>query len=466
MFWIVESHGKILQKRMSQPYRESALWREAQRTLLLLKKSRVAQGKSTQVKLNPKQRVDEFPEEMLVVSAGKLYCEACHTVIALKKSIVKDDIMSSRHIIGKEDANTKKVRQQRVVASWEKYEKDHAGELSGTGQSSAVPPDQILRRMEVVTSLLQAVISLAKADQLRPLLEEGSERLTYCTHLASYIPFNAENEKALIKEELNDFPYISVIFDGSIYLGEALVVLVRFVNDKFAICQRLVRVHVLAKSLKGQELAREVISVLSKELQYPSDKVIAVTRYGAAVNGAACNLLKDVTYRKLVDLICISHSLDNVGKRFETPLLDAFLHSWVSLFPDSPAAKMSWRDQAGEAIKSYSCTQWWSWWEMLAQIQRNFHHVLPFLQALKSSPTVCEKLLRMLKDDDELKELQLQLCIVIDVGKLLVTKTYHLEGNGELIVEAYGQVQEIAAATAMDNYPLTLTAATEFSDGN
>ena len=78
-------------------------------------------------------------------------------------------------------------------------------------------------------------------------------------------------------------------------------------------------------------------------------------------------------------------------------------------------------------------------------------HVLPFLQALQSSPTVCEKLLRMLQDDDELKELQLQLCIVIDVGKLFVTKTYHLEGNGELIVEAYAPVQEIAAATAMDN---------------
>ena len=428
----------------------------------LAKESRVAKGKSTQVKLNQKQRVDEFPEEMLVVSAGKLYCEACHTVIALK-SIVKDHIMSSRHIVGKEDANTKKVRQQRVVASWEKYEKDHAGELSGTDLSSAVPPVQRLRRIEVVTSLLQAGISLAKADQLRPLLEEGSVRLTHCTHLASYIPFIAENEKALIKEELNDFPYISVIFDGSTYLGEALVVLVRFVNDKFEICQRLVRVHVLAKSLKGQDLAREVISVLSKELQYPSDKVIDVTRNGEALNGAACNILKDVMYPKLVDLICISHCLDNVGKRFETPLLDAFLHS---LFTHSPAAKMSWRDQAGEAIKSYSCTRWWSWWEMLAQIQKIFHHVLPFLQALQSSPTACEKLLRMLQDDNELKELQLQLCIVIDVGKLFVTKTYRLEGNGELIVEAYAQVQEIAAATAMDNYPLTLTAATEISGGN
>lgn len=103
---------------------------------------------------------------------------------------------------------------------------------------------------------------------------------------------------------------------------------------------------------------------------------------------------------------------------------------------------------------------------MLAQVQRNFHHVLPFVQALQSSPTVCANLLRILEDDDESKELQLQLAIVIDVGKLFVTKTYDLEGDGELIVEAYAQVQEIATAAALENFPLTLTAATEFSEGN
>ena len=51
----------------------------------------------------------------------------------------------------------------------------------------------------------------------------------------------------------------SVLFDGSTHQGEALAVLVRFVNEEFEIVQRLVRLHVLAKSLSANELARDII---------------------------------------------------------------------------------------------------------------------------------------------------------------------------------------------------------------
>lgn len=102
---------------------------------------------------------------------------------------------------------------------------------------------------------MKAGIPLAKADYLRPLLEENSERLTYSSHLASYIPFILEAEKEKLKEELKEKPFVTVIFDGSTHLGEMLVVLLRFVDSSIEICQRLVRVHVLAKSLNAQQLA-------------------------------------------------------------------------------------------------------------------------------------------------------------------------------------------------------------------
>ena len=104
-----------------------------------------------------------------------------------------------------------------------------------------------------------------------------------------------------------------------------LVVLVRFVTMDFQICQRLVRVRILSKSLNSQQLAREIINALSTELQYPSDRVIAVIRDGASVNEAAFKILKDVMYPNVTNIICIAHSLDNIGKHFETDLLDSFL---------------------------------------------------------------------------------------------------------------------------------------------
>ena len=49
------------------------------------KRSRYSQGSSTHVNVSPHWRVKEFPDEMLDVSAGKLFCDACHTVLGLKR---------------------------------------------------------------------------------------------------------------------------------------------------------------------------------------------------------------------------------------------------------------------------------------------------------------------------------------------------------------------------------------------
>ena len=55
---------------------------------------------------------------------------------------------------------------------------------------------------------------------------------------------------------------VSVIFDGTIRMGEAMAILVRFVSDDWRIEQQLICVQLLAKSLCGEEIARELISVL------------------------------------------------------------------------------------------------------------------------------------------------------------------------------------------------------------
>ena len=46
--------------------------------------------------------------------------------------------------------------------------------------------------------------------------------------------------------------------------------LVRFVNEEFEIVQRLVHLHVLAKSLSANELARDIITILCIGLQIPA----------------------------------------------------------------------------------------------------------------------------------------------------------------------------------------------------
>ena len=53
--------------------------------------------------------------------------------------------------------------------------------------------------------------------------------------------------------------YVSVTFDGTTRLGEAMAVVVRFVSSDWTLEQRLMKLQMLAKSMKGEEVARELI---------------------------------------------------------------------------------------------------------------------------------------------------------------------------------------------------------------
>ena len=104
-------------------------------------------------------------------------------------------------------------------------------------------------------------IPLSKVDcpDLRQLLEGNGYRLTDSRHLLDMIPFILQQERNETRTEIQD-KCISVTYDGTTRQGEVLAVIVRFCVE---VVQRLVRLHVLQKSMNAEELARELISVLS-----------------------------------------------------------------------------------------------------------------------------------------------------------------------------------------------------------
>ena len=82
--------------------------------------------------------------------------------------------------------------------------------------------------------------------------------------MSDLVPFIREQEVAQIRQEIADRK-VSVIIDGTTRLGEALVIVFRFVTDDWQITYRLIRLQLLAKSLAGEEIARELISILQVE---------------------------------------------------------------------------------------------------------------------------------------------------------------------------------------------------------
>ena len=56
--------------------------------------------------------------------------------------------------------------------------------------------------------------------------------------MLDHIPFIVKEEEELIRRELAG-KYISIIFDGTTHLGEAMAVVVRFVSSDWTVVQQL-----------------------------------------------------------------------------------------------------------------------------------------------------------------------------------------------------------------------------------
>ena len=108
-----------------------------------------------------------------------------------------------------------------------------------------------------------------------------------------FVPFIVNEEVSRIKNEIQG-KSLGVIFDGTTHICEAFVIVVRFISDSWTIEQRLIKIQLLAKCLTGQEVARELISVLSRQFGIDSNRIIAVMRDRASINNVALKTLKIV----------------------------------------------------------------------------------------------------------------------------------------------------------------------------
>lgn len=189
----------------------------------------------------------------------------------MKANIVKSHMKSEKHRAGKSKLEEKEAREHDIAFALEMH--NDTAHLEG----KTLPIEQQVYRVSVITAFLKAGIPMIKPSCFRSLMEMNGLRLTDRSHMAKLIPFVLENEKTQLKLELGT-KVISVVFDGSTRLGEVLVVVLRYLDDEWNIQQRLVRIKTLAKSMKGEEIARELIEVLSVHLSISSSRLVAAMR--------------------------------------------------------------------------------------------------------------------------------------------------------------------------------------------
>ena len=311
----------------------------------------------------PSDRVKAYPTEPFSVSNKKLFCSSCQEELPLKKRSIDVHVKSMKHINSTKRLKQKGERELHIARALEDYQ----SRVHPKGEM--LPESTRVFRVKVVTAMLQAGIPIQKADALQGLLEESGYSLTDSSHLRELIPFISEQETCRLKKEISG-KHISIIFDGTTHVCEALVVIIRYIDD-WTIKQQVCRLMLLAKALTGEELlARQIITVISTELSVQSGLIIAAMRDRASVNSIAMHAIGVIyMYNNMMDIGCFANTLDHVGEKMHTPILNEFMTNLIYLFSRSPKAKLIWRSQTGISIVSYSTTRWWSKFELIKQVQ-------------------------------------------------------------------------------------------------
>ena len=169
--------------------------------------------------------------------------------------------------------------------------------------------------MNVVTALLKAGVPLSKLDSFRDILEENAFALSDSSHLRRLVPFILQDEISKLKQDIGG-KHVAIIFDGTTHVCEAFVIVLHYIDNDWVIKQCVCRLMLLAKSITGEEVARQLITVVSTELSIAPNMVIAAIRDRASVNDVAMRTIS-VIYNQMLDVGCFFSHVGSCRRKNE-----------------------------------------------------------------------------------------------------------------------------------------------------
>lgn len=398
-----------------------------------------AEHKTRETNVPIKKRIEAFPNQSLKEAAGKLFCQCCPKTLENILGTIKTHVNSDAH---KEKYLTWIERNgddEAVKQFLHDYYADHPDEAY-----ASVSPEDKLYRYRVVESMLHAGVAINKVDDLRPLLERANNALTESSNLKTFIPKIESRELELLIKEISG-QRATIIFDGTTRLGEALVILVRWIPADFSrVEQRLVAFRTTFKHTSGSELAQLIMQVLLTTLKIQPPDVVGGARDSCSTNGVAMRAIKHLL-TNMQDFMCISHTLSHTGEHVELLTLEAFMTPWLSLVQNHPAAKSLWKESIGTAMVGYSTIRWCSREEVQNEIATNFGALDDFLQTLIDRDIGEAHPKKMLKIyNDHRPTLEAELALSLDL-KVIIQTVYKLEGDGLLILLARSKIDALLA---------------------
>lgn len=303
-------------------------------------------------KVDPAKRVMQFPDHSLRVSNHKLYCDCCSTELSMRKISVSQHIKGKFHL-EKYELWVKKLQHQEATINLLARERNANQEDRG----GCVRPEVQEFRYATVRTFMGLGIPLTKIDKgMGALLSRTGFTLGGASDLASqYVTLVRNAEIDLVREELNG-QWVTIIFDGTTRVGEALAVVARFCTADFRITYRLLALKTAEKHMTGAEMSGLLLRLLVQRVGPTAfDQVIAIARDSCATNGVAVRSLKLSAMPAIQDVMCFSHTLHNCAKHMNLKSLEAWLTLWLTLMSHSHTAKQMWANSGPRESISPRC---------------------------------------------------------------------------------------------------------------
>ncbi|KAL9972392.1 hypothetical protein ACROYT_G018679 [Oculina patagonica] len=260
-------------------------------------------------------RITQFPDQYLIVRGTKIFCDACKEIVSSKKSVLKSHCTSQKHTRSKEKLKKSKLKEQTIAEAASSpvvpgefgcdVTRQACRLLYSTLLVILASPEGMPRSLGIlvrgclklgdtkITATKVRLGRLAINGKSKSNMAEAVQRLNFsqlleelknasefgwdsfihvCQQTREVIgDFLFKQEVERIKKELSlpgqaDMTRdVSVIFDGSTRQGEAIAIIVGFIDDEWVITQRLIRIDVCSKSVNADELARVLNEALCLE---------------------------------------------------------------------------------------------------------------------------------------------------------------------------------------------------------
>ena len=385
------------------------------------------------------QRLHEFPNQSVMEDSvhNNIFCRCCKkgNLKNLKQTIAVH-ANSPTHKAALEAWIEKHATEKEVKEFLSDHFKSNPSEWM-----SSLPEDVLLYRFNVMETFLAAGLPPTKIDDLAGLLKGD---VCDSSQMRLFIPKVEAFEFQRLRAELKG-QKVSVIFDGTTRLGEAIVVVLRWCPKYFSgIKMRLVTVGTAEKHMDASELCAFINNVLVKVCQIESMDVVGGARDSCSTNGTAMRSQK-VVMVALQDFLCISHTLSKLGEHIELPTLNELMTHWLGLVQHHPSAKRRWKEQTGgDAMEGYSTIRWCSREVVQNELALKLGtHVDGFVSKLiereigEAHPRKMRAIL-----DSKLDLLQNELALSLDLSRI-ISAVYRLEGDGLLPLLAYDEVNAL-----------------------